>query len=36
MVLLVVIVLLTGANVYQNRVIVKQSFELRWLMTHCR
>ena len=33
--LLVAVVLLTGINVYQNRVIAKQSFEIRWLMANC-
>ncbi len=33
--LLVVVVFLTGVNVYQNRVITKQSFEIRWLLAHC-
>ena len=33
--LLVAVVFLTGVTIYQNRVIAKQSFEIRWLLAHC-
>ena len=33
--LFVVVVFLTGVTVYQNRVISKQSSELRWLLENC-
>jgi len=33
--LLVVVVFLTGVTLYQNRVIAKQSSELRWLLENC-
>jgi len=28
--------ILVGLVVYQNRVIVKQSVELRWMLAHCK
>jgi len=34
--LLVTIVILVGLVVYQNRVIVKQSVEIRWMLAHCK
>ena len=33
--LLVVVLLLTGVSIYQNRVIAKQSSQIQWLMAHC-
>ncbi len=33
--LLVLVVFLTGVTLYQNRVIAKQSSELRWLVENC-
>jgi len=33
--LVLAIVVLTGINIYQNRVIAKQSFEIRWLLANC-
>ncbi len=33
--LVVAVVFLGGATIYQNRVIAKQSFELHWLMSNC-
>lgn len=33
---LVIIVLLLGANIYQNQVIRRQSYELRWYVEHCK
>jgi len=33
--LLAVVVFLTGAALYQNHVIAKQSSELRWLLENC-
>ena len=33
--LLAVVVFLTGVTLYQNRVIAKQSSELRWLLENC-
>ncbi len=36
LVLFVTVVALTGLNIYQGRVIQRQSDEIRWLMTHGR
>ncbi len=33
--LLVAVVFLGGVTLYQNRVIAKQSFEIRWLLANC-
>ncbi len=30
------VLVLTALVYYQNRVIVQQSFEIRWLMAHCK